>query len=297
MVGYLIGNYNLLLHFGETAAGLIEYNRLDAVSFISYLFGKNHVIWDHICDLPFNFSIMPVITAVTILFVCPVVFHRYRYLPISIFITANFYYFIQKIATGQPWHGFGVGLFIVTFAAFILSDVQKEEIHNWKKGLVEIAAVIQLLNCFAYYIPIQAKWHSITEEAIDVLINKEEEIYDAVTTLIMETDDAPFMIDLAVKRYQPVAVSVPRWTKVNLRNTYYAAQNYAFLDPLAATNYYGWSRLYSSSPPGDRQYVIWIIPNCFMRMGDVASIHPYDKYSITDMIHGDGYTVYLYSVV
>lgn len=294
--GYVIGNYNLLIDPKATFTGIRAYEA--SFEFKQFLLSKSRIIWDHVNDLPFNISVMLLLTVVVLMFIMPIVFKKFCYLFISIFMTSCLYFYIENFSPGYAWHGFTIGLFIVTFVAFFLSDVKPADKVNWKNIVIEIAVGIQVLNCFTYYIPLQTQWHSRTEEAIAIMEEKESEIYADVVTLLNKTDDSYYMIDGAVKRYKPVAVSATSWNDINVQNTYFAATNYIFLDPLEATNYFDWMKLKQSerhsTDPLIYEFVIWIIPDCFKLMGDIADIHLYDDKNVVDQIHGDGYTVYLY---
>ena len=69
---------------------------------------------------------------------------------------------------------------------------------------------------------------------------------------------------------------------------------------MEATNFFDWSTLKQSekytSDSEKYSYIIWILPDSFKQMGDVADIHIYDNFNIVDKIHRKGYTIYLYKV-
>ena len=295
--GYVVGNYNLLFYPKATIDGIKAYSA--RCGFKLFLMGKTRILWDHVNDMPFNVSVMTVVTVIIFLYILPILFKKFEFLLISIFMTICFYLFISYFSPGYAWHGFTIGLFIITYIIFFLSELKEEteKKQTVKKILIGVAILIQAIVCFVYYIPLQNKWYLITEEAIKILENKESEIYSDVLYLInnkIGTDD--YMIDVALKRYKPVALFPLKWRKINIKNTYIVAENYTFLNPLEAINYDGWSQI-NGKEEGAR-YIIWILTDNFKRMGDVADVNIYnnDKFNIVDRIHGKGYTVYLYKV-
>lgn len=298
LMGYIIGNYNLLIDPQATLAGIRAYSA--SYDFELFLISKSRVIWDHVNDMPFCFSVFSLITVVIFLFVIPILYKKICYLGVSIFMTFCLYIFIEDFSPGYAWHGFTTGLFIVTFVALLLSEIALEKTVKFKNVFIGVALIVQIFNCFIYYIPLQKRWYLTTETAIHVLEERETEIYAAVNHLANEIGDSYYTIDNVVKRYKPVAVSQPAWKDISIQNTYYAATNYEFLDPLQATNYTHWKRLREDSKyvtsSADAEYIIWIFPECFENMGDVAKIHYYDSYNIIEEIQGNGYKVYLYSV-
>lgn len=300
MIGYTMGNYGLFIDAQATIEGIKAYPA--SFDFIQFLLSKARMQWDHVNDLPFNVSVMPIVAVVFFVIVLPILFKKFYYLFITLFISVCLYVYIEYFSPGYAWHGFGIGLLIVTFISFLFSDVQmeREQRFRWCNCFTAVFLGIQIVNCFFYYIPLQNRWYSTTEEAIAVMEENESEIYEAVTSMVAKTGDSYYMIDEAVKRYKPVAVLATDWKEINMKNTYLAATNIAFLAPLEATNYFDWTRLRQNERCTDDmsvcKYVVWIVPDCFKAMGDVAMLHLYDDYNIVDQIHGKGWTVYLYSV-
>ena len=191
----------------------------------------------------------------------------------------------------------------MTYVVFFFSELEENTIKVTiiKKILIGIAVLIQTMVCFLYYIPLQNKWHYTTEESISSLENNESNIYSDVLYLINnKIGNEYYTIDIAIKRYKPVPISPLIWKKIDTKNTYIVAENYAFLDPLEATNFFDWSTLKQSekytSDSEKYSYIIWILPDSFKQMGDVADIHIYDNFNIVDKIHRKGYTIYLYKV-
>lgn len=161
--------------------------------------------------------------------------------------------------------------------------------------------MIQTIVCFLYYIPLQNKWYYTTEKAISTLENNESNIYSDVLYLVNnKIGDEYYTIDTAVKRYKPVPITPLTWKKIGIKNTYIVAQNYVFLDPLENMNYFDWFTLKQSEKytvnSQKYRYIIWILPDNFKQMGDVAHIHIYDNYDMIDKIHRKGYTIYLYKI-
>ena len=301
IIGYVVGNYNLLLYPRATIKGIKAYPAV--YGFKLFLNDKSRIIWDHVNDLPFNISVMTLITVIIFLYILPILFKKFRFLIISIFMTFCFYLFISRFSPGYAWHGFTMGIFIITYVVFFFSELEENTIKVTmiKKTLIGIAVLIQTMVCFLYYIPLQNKWHYTTEESISSLENNESNIYSDVLYLINnKIGNEYYTIDIAIKRYKPVPISPLIWKKIDTKNTYIVAENYSFLDPLEATNFFDWSTLKQSekytSDSEKYSYIIWILPDSFKQMGDVADIHIYDNFNIVDKIHRKGYTIYLYKV-
>lgn len=295
ILGYVCGNYNLLINPKETLMGLTAYPANS--QFYQFLYTKTEIQWDHVNDLPFNLSVMTVLTMAIFLFVLPILLNKLKYLSISFFMTICLYIYIEGFSPGYAWHGFPFGLFIITFVIFLLSD---QEICKKKIRMIPVyfAIAIQIIVCFLFYIPLQDRWYRTTEEAINILEQQEYEIYKDVCTLISKISNSHYMIDQPIKRYKPIAGNLINYTGSSIQNTYFMADNYYFATPLKKANYTDWCLLEQqdnySDNPAVYQYVIWIVPDCFKTMSDVANIHIYDNMQLVDMIHGKHYSVYLY---
>lgn len=301
IIGYVAGNYNLLLYPRATIKGIKAYPAV--YGFKLFLNDKSRIIWDHVNDLPFNISVMSLITVIIFLYILPILFKKFRFLIISIFMTFCFYLFISRFSPGYAWHGFTMGIFIMTYVVFFFSELEENiiKVTIIKKILIGIAVLIQTMVCFLYYIPLQNKWHYTTEESISSLESNESNIYSDVLYLINnKIGNEYYTIDIAIKRYKPVPISPLIWKKIDTKNTYIVAENYAFLDPLEVTNFFDWSTLKQSEKytldSEKYSYIIWILPDSFKQMGDVADIHIYDNFNIVDKIHRKGYTIYLYKI-
>lgn len=294
LMGYVIGNYNLLIDPQSTLEGIRAYPAHYDMKF--FLFAKSRIIWDHVNDMPFNISVLTMTTTIIFLFVLPILFKKIYYLGISVFMSGCLYVYIENFSPGYAWHGFVMGLFIITFAAFLLSEIKprKTKIQN---VLIGIALIIQFLTCFVYYVPLQTRWHLITKQAINTLEDRESEIYTIVCKLADETEGSYFTIDNAVKRYRPVPLSPLNRKVINIQNTYLAATNYQFLDPLEATNYEHWKQIREhplyTNDKNLYQYVIYIEPACFEDMDDVAKLDLYSKFNVVQKVYGRDYSVFL----
>ena len=194
-----------------------------------------------------------------------------------------------------------MGLFIITYVSFFFSELGEIIINKLtlKNILIGIAISIQMIICFLYYIPLQNRWYSITQESINVLKNNENGIYSDVLDFIdNKIGKDYYTIDMAVKRYKPIVKGTINWRKIDIKYTYIVNDNYDFLDPLETMNIDGWSNLKSrvnyTTDSQKFRYLIWILPNSFKQMRDVAEIGIYDKFNIVDKIYRKGYTIYLY---
>lgn len=185
---------------------------------------------------------------------------------------------------------------MITYMIFTVSEVKK--IHKSAYTVLIAAIFVQTVINFGINVPMQIRWHENTKEAVNVLEEKQNEIYQDVKTIIGQLGDHTFMIDQAVKRYKIMPLNILNFQKMNLRQTYIAANNIALVNPLEYTDYRSWMRLYEnqnySNAPNACEYVIYIIPDCFKRMGDVADIHCHDFRGIPSEKSGNGYSIYVY---
>lgn len=162
-----------------------------------------------------------------------------------------------------------------------------------------LAIMIQGTVNFGYYIPTQARWAGATRKAIAVLENKETEIFDHVTRLIENFGESTYMVENAIKRYRPYYNTALDFRPVSIQQPYIVAENVVFVDPLQYKNYDGWQGIYTRGnylyDTEQCDYIIFIIPNDFKCMSDVANIHLYDWKKLSGTIREDDYTVYVYS--
>ncbi len=293
LAGYVVGNYNLLIDPINTLKGLSGFPA--SYDFSLFLWGKTRTIWDHVGDLPFNISVMFLGSVIIFLYILPLINKKVLYFLTSVFMTVCLYLFISFFSTGAAWHGFSTGLFILTYIIFLLSEIDIEKKINARMLL--IAIVCQLASCFFYYIPKQTEWFNITNKAISELQENESFIYEDVLNLVKQTGEEKFTIDIAVKRYKPIPTASMLWKKVNLHNTYITPLNYVFVDPLEATDYFDWRDLkrYDNYTIDSQlcTYIIWIVPDSFKVLSDVAELNIYSNNAITNIIHGKGYSIYL----
>lgn len=193
-------------------------------------------------------------------------------------------YDIENYSPGYAWHGFVLGLYIVTFCGFLLSENRTDTNMCFAKCVLAVAVGAQVINCFVYYIPKQTKWYEVTKEAIKVLEENEGEIYGDVVSVIEDIGESYFYIDESIKRYKPVAIGPRKIKKIDMDNTYFVSTNFVFLEPLEAKNIKDWDLLKKNqnytSDNGLYQYIIWIVPDCFKTIGDVADLRAYDGYDL-----------------
>lgn len=294
--GYLAGNFNFLFYPRETLTGIMAYPA--SFSIKPFFMGKGRLVWDHINDLPFNVSTLTIITVFLLMFLLPLIYKKWGFLVISLFMWVCFTVFITFFSAGNTWHGFTMALFVNIYTIFLFSSILKIKARRVGNLLIITSILIQCIVCFAYYLPLQNHWHDQTGKAIQMLEEKESEIYSDVCSLISQIEDENYAVDLALKRYKPVGISPALWNSFRRENIYCAATNYAFLDPLQATNYLEWSPFINSgrysSGSVDTNYVLWIVPDALKSIGDVVNLHVYDAaYAQTNFIHKDGYSIYL----
>ncbi len=294
LIGYLMGNYNLLISPKETMDGIKAYQA--GCSFSAFLFQKNRVIWDHVGDLPFHISVYGILTIFIILFFFPIMAKRCRYILTALILCGCFYLYIVYFSPGYTWHGFPFGVFLITYMIFIMSEATK--ISKGTYMVLAAAVFVQAVLNFGVNIPTQLCWYKNTDEAVQVLEQKQNEIYQDVKAIIGQLGEHTFMIDQAVKRYRIMPFGTLSFQKMNLEQTYIAANNIAFVNPLEYSDYWSWMEIYKdpkySQDPNSCEYFIYIIPDCFKRMGDVADIHCHDFREPYSAKTGDGYSIYVY---
>lgn len=294
LLGYLAGNYNLLISPKETADGIRAYRA--GYSFFAFLFQKDRIIWDHVGDLPFHISVYSFLAMAAILFVLPAAVKRYRYLLAAVFLSGCFFFYITYFSPGYTWHGFPFGVFVITYIIFVISEDRK--MHRGAYAVFAAVLFLQISINFGINIPVQIRWHENTCEAVHILEEKENEIYDDVKMLAEQMGDHTFTIDEAVKRYRIMPVGTLNFYKINLKQTYIVPDHTVFANPLEYTDYWSWMDLYQkpnySYDANACEYVIYIIPDCFKRMGDAADIHCHDFRKKCKEESGDGYSIYVY---
>lgn len=199
--GFSLGNYGLYYDFTGTIKGLI--NNRGTSDFFRYLF-IDGAAWDCINSVSFNKGILNIFVVSIILFVLPVLIKKYKYLIISIFISFCFYLFITYFVPGSLWHGFPYGIFVLMFFYVILYELdrispEKLKSYNLSKNLVLCIVILQFILTYFYYIPLQAGWQKVTDDACTTVETEKDTILDAVE---QTTDDlnGTYCIDSALTR-------------------------------------------------------------------------------------------------
>lgn len=200
LLGYCIGNFNLLLYPKETLQGIRGYN--SGTSFIRFMFDDSLLVWDHVNLFSFNTAILHWFTALSILVALPFLTNKGRQLvTLNLFLCALFAFFIYKFLPGWTWQGFPFSLYFIPLVAFIL-------IHFRKNRFLTLAIIfpffaIQAYGNFFYYIPAQIQWEWATKNAIEILKKNSREINSLVIDLTKKFPGS-YLIDVKVKRKIPI---------------------------------------------------------------------------------------------
>lgn len=293
-LGYVIGNFNLLVSPRETLTGIRAYDA--SYSFWPFILGKNRIIWDHVNDEAFHLSVFCVVIAVTLLFVMPVLLKKVRYVFVAIFMTACLYLYITHFSPGYTWHGLPFGVFIILFAMFLLDGVKMA--FDPKCVVLCFSIITQIVTCFMVYLPNEVRWHDTTQEAIHVLEENEDRIYGDTQEIIDSLGDSTFMVDIPIKRFAVFRTKALGFNAMGLHYPYVVNNNIEFVNPLEKTDYKSWKDLYKNSRyngnPNEAEYVIYIMPDCFWQMSDVANVYIYEGREIAMKVTGNGYAIYVY---
>lgn len=305
LFGYLVGNFNFFLSPIETIEGLQAYHA--SYDFHKFLFFNGRIIWDHVNAFPFQFSSMLVSTAIVILFIIPVILKKYEYLVTSVFMSLCFYVFISHYSPGYPWHGFPFAVFILLQFIFLSGEIST---GTRKKAFICISCLFILLQtfiCFSFYIPKQIKWIKTTKDSIEVCQKYENEIYEK-TQRIIEKYGNNYCIDLSIKRFTVYPKGPLHLKQRNKDSIYLYADNYIFADCLETSDYNSWNELYkngqakvSRTPKAlpafnEIEYVIYIVPNCFLSLAECANINKYSSYEKLDEFNGSEYYILIYKM-
>ena len=300
-IGYVIGNFNFLVSPKETIKGIIAYKA--SFPFKEFLYGKAGVIWDHVNNLPFCVSIFS-LTAMFLLFmVVPLISKRKRYAAVFAVMFLFFRVYIKYCSPGYTWHGLPFGIFLVTLLMFLLSE--KRKFPRGAKSLLLFAVGIQLSITFGLYVPTQIKWHSATQKSIAVLENHNGEILGTVQDIVKEFDGKPFYIYQPVQRQKPMCMSPLRFRPIGLKQPYIIFDDIRDYSPLESQNFYDWEKLYKMENSVQyktnkwtfrncAKYLIYIVPNDFKSLVDVADVWPFEDLVLYKRVLGDGYTIYIY---
>lgn len=291
LFGYLVGNYNFILFPQDTMKGILGYEA--SSDFLDRLFRTDDLVWDHVNMLPWNFSVMCVITAVCILWILPLCIKKIRFAAISAFMLICFWIFITFFSRGYPWHGFTFGVFMLLLFMFEIKSGIGESTAFHKIAFAGI--FIQVSICLCFYIPKQAEWEKVTEQSINDLVKNECHIREDVQDALEQMNGTSYTIDLAVKRNTLIYTDRSSFKERNMENIYFVRSNYMFADPLRYSNLDVWNEIYNGGCGLENaDYVIYIIPNRFKIMNDVACLHEYDNYEKCISYEREYYSVYVY---
>lgn len=297
LTGYITGNFNLLLFPRETIEGIKAYPA--SYVFSEFMLDKHRIIWDHINDLPFSISVFSIAFLIFAGVIWPIAIKKLRYLWISLFMFGALALYISYFSPGYTWHGLSYGFYFVTYTLFLVKETKQEMLHFqlFKKFLIFIL-IIQFAVNFGYYIPVQIRWAVSTEKAIEVLENKETEIFNHVSQEAKNFGESSYMVECAVKRYRPYHLNVLDFRTVSIEQPYIVAENIEFVDPLCYMNYDGWHSIYTSknylADSVNCNYIMFIVPNIFKSMSDVANMHLFDGKTLLTAIREEDYTIYVY---
>ncbi|MGN1167354.1 MAG: hypothetical protein ACI4S2_13110 [Lachnospiraceae bacterium] len=281
-LGYIAGNYGLLIRPKETISGIRAYAA--SFDFIDFLFKGKEQIWDHVNSVSFNEGILAILSLCLVLFVVPILLKRWTYLCISLVMILGYALYIYECSPGYLWHGLPFGLFVVTYMIFLIRDIDDGSLRMAVKRLSYGAFIIAILyqgyNCFAEYVPKQTHWHNKTEEAINVLENNYEDIALVIEDYYGQLTNAGYSVtyDNAVKRYRPCNYS----------------DRIKFVDPLEymiITSGSDSSWITNIRELSDTDYVIYVLPNAMLEIDDVTCARKYDEDNIIAVTEGDGYEI------
>lgn len=298
--GYVTGNFNILLFPHETIEGIKAYKA--SFPFGRFMLDKHRVIWDHVNDLPFAISVFSVVMLVFVGVIWPIAIKKFRYILVSLFMFGALNLYITYFSPGYTWHGFSYGFYVITYILFLIKETGcRTEKSNIFRIMLAVSVAVQCSVNFGYYIPTQTRWAAVTKESLEVLGDRESEIYKYVSEQIEGFGESTYMIDNAVKRFRPYYNSALDLRPVSLEQPYIVAENVAFADPLQYANYDEWDNLYKRSnylgKADECDYIIYIIPNVFKCMNDVARVRLYNKKNKVNVIQEADYTIYVYSNV
>lgn len=282
IVGYIAGNYGLLVNPKETIIGIRAYAA--SSDFIDFLFKGKEQIWDHVNCVSFNDGILSVLSLCLVLFAVPLLLKKWTYLCISLVMILGYALYIYECSPGYLWHGLPFGLFIVSYVIFLIRDIDDNSLNIVGKrllyGIFIIAILCQGYNCFVHYVPKQINWHNKTQEAITVLENSYEDIALAIEGYSQQlvSTGKSVTYDNAVKRYRPC--------------------NYAgvikFVDPLEymiINNDVDKAWIVDKREVRDTDFVIYVVPDVMIEIDDVACSRKYEEDSMIAVTEGDGYEI------
>ena len=296
VLGYCVGNFNLLVSPIETVRGIQTYPA--SFRFREFMYGKSRIIWDHVCDLPFNQTVFALSTLVLLFVLIPLLSGRKKYVPVFLAMMFLFRFYIKHFSPGYAWHGLVFGVFLLTAVLFVFSE--KEPFPKSAKIISVVALCIQFFVTFGFYLPTQIRWHTETQKAIRVLEEQNGEILSDVENLISGFGSRKFFIDEPVKRYRPMRRNSIHPRKMGIRQPYIIFDDIWNSSPLEYPNQNDWERIYrlenctQHMDKKENKYIVYVVPNCFKRLCDVSTVFQYENMSRAEIIRKNDYTIYVY---
>lgn len=278
--GYILGNYGVLIDFKDTLQGLQAYPAKS--EFLKRLFDMDFIVWDHVNLMPWNISTLNILTCIWIGIIIPILIKKYRYILSTLTIIIIFIFISSNKTYGFTWQAFPVGAFFLILFLFLLLEINT--IGDKHKKILCIGMIIvsgiQMLVTLGFYIPKQIQWYKNTQVAIAKLVENEEEIRRDTIEFISLIDEHTFGVNIALKRLHPVESSTVILNTPSRANPYIVSVNKEYADPLAYSNLDVWNGIYKSEKfrnylLPECEYMIYIIPNNFKIMNDVADINYY----------------------
>lgn len=295
IIGYIIGNYNLMFYSKLTIEGILAYPA--QYNFIEFLLTKNRIIWDHVNDMPFNISIYNLVSLFMITLVIPLLIKKYAYALSSIVIFICLYIYIEKFSPGYAWHGIPIGIYIVTLITFIMFSNKENKLIN---KIFKIAITIQVIVLIGYYITKQNEFHKETINAINIYKTEENNIYNSIEKIIEKNiKEESFVIEQPIKRYKPILKGKNNIVYFRTKGKYIYNTNIEYIDPLQDSNYIRYVNIISKKNYNVKKskYIIYLIPNNIVKLKEIFTIKNYSEYSLIKEIYGNGYTIQLYKYI
>lgn len=292
--GYLVGNYNFFIDPIGTLKGIRGYEAQS--SLVYFFFNKGDVIWDHVNNLPFNISIYFIPCMVGLILLLPLLVRKPWYGISGIFMLSCLCIFIKFFSKGYTWHGLTFGIYLILNFCFLI-----KENYIQKRGMVflNVSGIILLLQAivlFGYYIPKQMQWHDVTEEALSIMETESSDIYNDVVELTKENGISDYTVGYAVYRYKPIATGPVIFKKISRHNLYIVPENIYYGSALEGGDFFTWKKVFETQNGSDiTGNVVWIIPNVFKIMSDIADIHIYDENLLIDSVVRKDYSIYIYA--
>lgn len=179
LLGYLVGNYQLISNFSETIAGLKGYKAESKVK--SFLFEQN-TVWDHVNVTSFNEANINIFTLIIIFIILPL-FTRSKSLSLlNLIILVLFIIVTSYFLAGSTWQGFSISLLAILICLYCLANIDFKA--KSPLILIIISLIAQIICIFIMYIPKQINWFRNTENAIQVLEKNSNLIFKQVNEII-----------------------------------------------------------------------------------------------------------------